>query len=701
MRSVHFGRNLASTFGLEVGLPVFLGVEHEVFQAVTLYLQKVEKHIETFLKESSPHQFSKSQDRACPEFFRAREPDKVNLLFAPAGSGKTRSIELLLSKNWGLYLLPCNLPPASTNNLYRSRRMQGSSDTWTLWNTFQEIRKLCPNISVNSVPIQSWYRLLLFSRKLILDRFLGMIEKNGDTDGPAKWLAFQTSCSPSCDPFNTLFQLLILDSRPFSWLASRLTFDTPYLDRLVKDDTKGLYFCIDEAQCDLDEAVTDSLGVTTPMLGIELQCIFDQQASFCQIPKPGNVFIAGTSLRLSEATSVVQDIRLRGTFFSLRGVIPEPLVMADCKKHADYPLLATSEDFRKLLTQHGVSKKMQDPGIIKIIEENSRPLRGRYRWSVRYIERLNRLVDTKLTPEVIKIEAEKTAKEAKDQLKERLEALQKKQHVRLLDQLCSVAIQSDLLGKPTIFENDKKCKMISLAFAVVAPMNKDESQYRSQLREQLALEAIMEFFRGNWRAKYDEKLTSFLYSEQNDAGALGKVAEWFLAWVSLCAGVETRMIDCLLTSILGKELRKCLCGSNRMIGSPEDFRERRRDFLRVLGKARHLTCKGKVLEGEVKDFARNYCLVEGARTGHCYDGTPSGLRIWEWMSSIRNSEKIPPVASFYFPDSFAGPDLLFALKRRGTSDEKAPFDPILCIVQVRIPQHSLSIFLYIPISDIY
>ena len=151
----------------------------------------------------------------------------------------------------------------------------------------------------------------------------------------------------------------------------------------------------------------------------------------------------------------------------------------------------------------------------------------------------------------------------------------------------------------------------------------------------------------------------------------------------------------LLTSFLGKELSKCLCGSKRMIGSPVDLEERRRDILRVLGQAKHLTCRKKKLEDEVKELARSYCLVEGERTGHCYDGCPSGPQIWEWMSSIRNSEKNPPVASFYFPDNLAGPSLLFALKR---SDKNIPYDPILCIVQVRIPQHSVFILFHTPRS---
>lgn len=170
------------------------------------------------------------------------------------------------------------------------------------------------------------------------------------------------------------------------------------------------------------------------------------------------------------------------------------------------------------------------------------PLRGRYLWLVQYIERLKQKALEKWTPEEIRIEAEKTAKRAEIHLEKRLTRLQEEKQFSLLDQLCWVAIQSDLLDKPTIFEKDEDCKMISLAFAVVKPIDESRHQYGSQLREQLALEAVIEFFRQNQRSQYDKKLRDFLYSQQNDAGALRKVAEWFLAWVSLCVVRKARTI---------------------------------------------------------------------------------------------------------------------------------------------------------------
>lgn len=106
--------------------PIFFGIQEEVFRAVEKYLGELETKISQLLdKYKPPH----SQGQDCPEGLLAREKNSFNLLFADAGSGKTRSIELLLSKHWGFYLLSCTLPPTTTEDLYEARRSKGSRDT--------------------------------------------------------------------------------------------------------------------------------------------------------------------------------------------------------------------------------------------------------------------------------------------------------------------------------------------------------------------------------------------------------------------------------------------------------------------------------------------------------------------------------------------------------------------------------------------
>ncbi|ERF73317.1 hypothetical protein EPUS_03150 [Endocarpon pusillum Z07020] len=497
------------------------------------------------------------------------------------------------------------------------------------------IRTFYPKIDIKRVPTAKWFTILLYTRAIILDRFLNKAWNTRNSDGPAKWLAFHTSCSPSFDPFNTLFQLFILETPDLAYAFLR-SFTTGHLDRLVKDDKRRLYYCIYEAQCDLEQCDFELVEKPIPMLRIELACIISNRLSAYRKPEPKNIFIAGTSLRMNEASCIIQDVKSydEATY---------KYVMTGCKKHVDFPLLTTEEDFKRLLKQHDIRVP---EGYLTHVEKWSVPLRGRYRWSVLYIDRLKLLQNGGWTPKAIENEAQRTMREAKIQLQKRLEVLEKQNQTRLLDQLCQVAIQSDLLDKPTIFEDDKDCEMISEAFAVVKPIGKDQNQYRSQLQEQLALEAVIEFFRDRRPQQYDEKLRRFLFSQQNDAGALGKVAEWFLAW----------------------ELRKCLHNSQRMTGSPENILHRRKAILANLGNAENLKQRHRCLE--------DYCLLEGERTGHCYDQRLKDIPIYEWMASIRNGKK--PAASFYLPDNLAGPDILFALQHSKTS-AKTPGDSVILL----------------------
>lgn len=240
---------------------------------------------------------------------------------------------------------------------------------------------------------------------------------------------------------------------------------------------------------------------TSPMLHTELGCILERKFTPYLKPRLQDIFIAGTSLRINEASSTIQAIVWWDTDTQGASRI-------GCKQHVDFPLLTTEEDFKRLLKQHDVRVPKE---YLTHVDECSVPLRGRYRWSVLYVDRLKLLQKEGWTPKAIRNTAEESMKEAKDQIKNAAEEAMKKakdqlkarliqlvrkqNQARLLDQLCQVAIQSDLLDKQTIFEDDKDCEMISEAFAVVKPIGKDQNQYRLQLQEQLALEAVIEFFR--------------------------------------------------------------------------------------------------------------------------------------------------------------------------------------------------------------
>ncbi len=114
-------------------------------------------------------------------------------------------------------------------------------------------------------------------------------------------------------------------------------------------------------------------------------------------------------------------------------------------------------------------------------------------------------------------------------------------------------------------------------------------------------------------------------------------------------------------------------------------------------------------EGSPKQQPSNpaYRLVEGSNIGYAYDRTSSfdrrsvrefnrhctrlivnsggnpnfGSRvsIGKWMRSIREEDQ--PIASFYFPDNYCGPDIVFCL----APEKPRISDLVLCVLQVSLP----------------
>lgn len=113
---------------------------------------------------------------------------------------------------------------------------------------------------------------------------------------------------------------------------------------------------------------------------------------------------------------------------------------------------------------------------------------------------------------------------------------QRHQYEELIDELCSLAIRSDLLGEATIFKSRESEELVASGFAFLDE-TQDSSGSRVKLKERLAVDAAIEYFQcqklSNGQSEYDRALINFLYSEQSNASALGKIAELFFAWVSI------------------------------------------------------------------------------------------------------------------------------------------------------------------------
>lgn len=138
--------------------------------------------------------------------------------------------------------------------------------------------------------------------------------------------------------------------------------------------------------------------------------------------------------------------------------------------------------------------------------------------------------------------------------------------------------------------------------------------------------------------------------------------------------------------------------------------ERREQVLRMLSDDSE--DREQRSEGSPKQQSLNptYRLVEGKNIGYAYDRTSSfdsrsvresnrhwtllivnsgencnlGSRvsIGKWMKSIRGRDREGdrPIASFYFPDNYCGPDIVFCL----APEKSSITDLVLCVLQVSL-----------------
>ena len=167
-----------------------------------------------------------------------------------------------------------------------------------------------------------------------------------------------------------------------------------------------------------------------------------------------------------------------------------------------------------------------------LIKKFGIPLRGRYLWSALYVNRLEAHLKLKrrLNKSVISKAAIETIDEAKNALKKRLSRLQKENHDTILQELCWVVIQSDLLDRPTKVLRDRDHQMISEAFAVVET---EGDSLQGTLKEYLAMDVAKEWFRKEKKDMYYKTFKEYLRFSTNDAASFGKAAEWFLALVRI------------------------------------------------------------------------------------------------------------------------------------------------------------------------
>ncbi|MCJ1430206.1 hypothetical protein MMC29_008123 [Sticta canariensis] len=457
----------------------------------------------------------------------AKSPDKSNIiLFAVSGSGKTRSIERLLSHQFGFYFQGCYVP-LQTEGFHSAQRTPGSKDTFTLGRIIQYAQEVVRQAGAVRGP--NWIRTWLFKpidlRHFMLAVFLDIASELAITPEllPRLWYSLQVN--NEYDIFDEVFQLLCL-----------LDVSLRYSPKMLKPDYKTgnikFHYCLDEAQGDIDTLI-QTFDHTVSLLTAWSETLSD--ATFFwgrrsllkgQRTKLGTKIhpqiFSGTSLRTTDAIKAITFEPYRTYSFNSK----------EYYVFSSFPVIRDDEQFKIAMSKHGLQKLVQSgikdrKVLLEPIVQHARPLYGRPAWSVWYLKKVeNRLQDDSAedsTEEKIRNASNETGKTNS-----------------ILEDLCRVVVWSDLTDRPTHFWDDTGPKMIEQAFAVMRKIpggkisngitSDETSQY--MLAERLALDAAREYLLTVGSDLVKKYLGKYLQEHANTSGGIGKPAEYFLAWMN-------------------------------------------------------------------------------------------------------------------------------------------------------------------------
>jgi hypothetical protein len=493
------------------------------------------------------------------------------LLFAVSGSGKTRSIKHLLSKRFGFYFQACNLEPTETKSIYEPKRIAGSKDTVSLWRLIQfsksldvfSHKELFPSPLNFDFWTNDWIANLVECRLMVLFQYLDVVEelRIPHDDQPKYWYDLQTSSV--IDPFDDLFQLSCINPRIFynrnwrngeSGIRSMLRGDLELAmnsgpARIKMGGGLGLMICLDEAQSDLEVTGALTSGTESSLLSAWAAGFEISAACLGKIDLSCATFYSGTSLRLQEAADNLQIahysfLKIRTSYDHRRSIewrnfqrnerIGRPFVISE------YPLLTEAFQLETIIEELEVYTIIGNTEAKQTLSRQLlrywTPLKGRPGWSARYIKLVKSILSSKDVlslsdtdlKNIVQHAANTTRGEIKQFLKDRLKQLQRR--TELIEDLCWVAIESDLLDEPKAFMDEHGPDLVSNAFAILKPARVGLQRY--YLQESLAAEAIEEYFLREDSVLVSRCLHEFIEARRHDMSALGKAAEWLLGWVS-------------------------------------------------------------------------------------------------------------------------------------------------------------------------
>lgn len=212
-----------------------------------------------------------------------------------------------------------------------------------------------------------------------------------------------------------------------------------------------MYFCLDEAQADIDAQIRTVDG-TVSLLKLWARRFFFGKS---RRAKYSPVSYSGTSLSTEEA---VKAVKYGG--FTRQSDEDGSSHTSDCEIFSNFPAIRGEEQLKEVIKEHGMTMIEQSgKEAIEMIVEHARPFYGRPAWSIRYLEHVNAVLPadslSSLSASALREKMAKAAddamKEVKGDLKNRLHQLHDQGLEKLMEDLCRVAVWSDLLDGPKPF----------------------------------------------------------------------------------------------------------------------------------------------------------------------------------------------------------------------------------------------------------
>ena len=609
------------------------------------------------------------------------QQSEILYLLAAAGSGKTRYMFDLLERNFGFYFVSGAVPslPANADGelLYHPRASVKSRDAQLLFRTKPSLNTGCTltydQHNSREEAFQTRAGILLDSRWRL---FCEIISQSHFSIQPGHWLRYQLAFTGSPDPLQSIFHCAMLRGDLPDWIFSCY----PDIGLL----NSQFLWCFDEVQCDtarVSQTPFKSLTVLSSLVsafsglsGQQCGILSGTAMNLKMIQKEvdmGELFTIGWMALPTDIPKkpldkfpLVTDDKILKTLIrpsitalleglwspELSGSKLGPFLVADESIFTNSEFIATFQQQRQtggqfagLDEQQAVEKLTNDLESVEVwkwVAYRAAALRGRYRWSVCFIERLFYLyvLFNGLTANLVhqaSIDVQNVAKPPLIQRMRNLENSIDPDRRKVVADIYEMAMQASLFGRSRILSTSQAQILIEEALGYVESI--DGENLKVRLVEKLVVDAIMECHPSV------SLMDGYLGTWQYRPSSFGFIAEDRLAEAIYISALQERDIAI------------------------------RRAFLSNFDSVYPISTKGCL--GAVTLNLGDYFLECNPGPGAPEPDGDGDVGVWlhQVLHGVAR-------ATFLLPKEASGPDLMFVFRK----DMGKQIERLVCAVQVRL-----------------